>query len=294
MARASANRGKRPRPNARPGQQRVARPAAAPPRRSYEDQLFFTRLRRHMKWVFILLAVAFVLGFVVYGVGTGTGGGNVGDVLKDIIGKGSGGPSVAEAQKQADAHPDEPQAWLDLSTALQTDGKVEEAAAALERYLKLEPTDADVMHQLAALYQVSADTSRNLASNLRFLSVGGTFSSALFSFPGDSGFMGALGNDPVDQALQGRIGGRASEAIEEASGFYAQEQAVLERLAKLTPDDPEVLLQLGQAADGAGDSTAAIAAFTKFLLLAPDDSRAKDVENLLRQLGGATPDVVTG
>ena len=51
--------------------------AVAPARRrgttapSIEDTMFFPRLRRHAKWMFVFLALVFGLGFVVFGVGAG-------------------------------------------------------------------------------------------------------------------------------------------------------------------------------------------------------------------------------
>src|SRR3954453_20847402 len=55
-----------------------------PPKRkaapTWEDQLFFSRLRRHAKVVYVLLAIVFAGGFVILGVGSGSTG--VGDLLQ--------------------------------------------------------------------------------------------------------------------------------------------------------------------------------------------------------------------
>ena len=58
------------------------RRAAAPARksaRSAEDLMFFPKLRRRAKWVFAFLALAFGIGFVAFGVGTGVSGTSLGD-----------------------------------------------------------------------------------------------------------------------------------------------------------------------------------------------------------------------
>ena len=47
---------------------------------------------------------------------------------------------------------------------------------------------------------------------------------------------------------------------------------------KLTPNDPNVQLQLGQSAQAANDTATAIAAYKKFLKLAPHDPLASNVE----------------
>ena len=46
------------------------------------------------------------------------------------------------------------------------------------------------------------------------------------------------------------------------------------QIAKLQPNDPNIQLELAQAAQQAGDTAAAIAAYKTFLKLAPDDPNA--------------------
>ena len=62
--------------------------------------MFFPKLRRQAKWVFIFLALSFAVGFVVFGVGSG-GGAGLGDLLQGSSG-GTSGPSVSDAQKKID------------------------------------------------------------------------------------------------------------------------------------------------------------------------------------------------
>ena len=75
MARAQAQRRRRAQSHARKSA------------RSAEDLMFFPKLRRRAKWVFLLLAIAFGIGFVAFGVGTGVSGTSLGDVLRDLIGQ---------------------------------------------------------------------------------------------------------------------------------------------------------------------------------------------------------------
>ena len=82
--------------------------------------MFFPRLRRHAKWMFVFLAVALGGGFVLFGVGAG--GTGVGDILRGGGGS-SGVPSISSATKKTEENPQDIQAWKDLSTALQTDGR---------------------------------------------------------------------------------------------------------------------------------------------------------------------------
>ncbi len=56
------------------------------------------------------------------------------------------------------------------------------------------------------------------------------------------------------------------------------------RLVALQPSDPNVQLELAQAAQQVGDATTAIAAYERFLKLAPDDPSAAVVRAQLKQL----------
>ncbi len=57
----------------------------------------------------------------------------------------------------------------------------------------------------------------------------------------------------------------------------------MQKLAKLTPRDVTVQYQLGQAAQQAGDYKTAVAAYSRFLKLAPNDVDAPQVKQLLKQ-----------
>src|SRR5215208_8243830 len=52
-----------------------------------EQDMFFPKLRRQAKWMFVFLALVFGLGFVLFGVGSGSGG--LSDLLQgnfDLLG----------------------------------------------------------------------------------------------------------------------------------------------------------------------------------------------------------------
>ena len=84
MARYQKSGPKRPKPNAPVSAARCRRQPTPP---AIEDTMFFPRLRRHAKWMFVFLALVFGLGFVGFGVGAG--GVGFGDVFR---GGGGGGP----------------------------------------------------------------------------------------------------------------------------------------------------------------------------------------------------------
>src|SRR4249919_2385543 len=143
------------------------RPAAVTRRADVvvEDTMFFPRLRRHAKWVFLFLAVAFALGFVGFGVGAG--GVGFGDILKGS--SSSGIPSISDAQKRVDENPKDANAFRDLATAYQAQSKTPDAIEALESYVSLRPKDTDALRELAGLYllQVTDAQQRYQIATLR-------------------------------------------------------------------------------------------------------------------------------
>src|SRR5581483_6624049 len=117
-------RGTQHRKRRTPAHARVAPAAAkAKPRvkhERWEDQLFFSRLRVHAKWMFLFLALVFGLGFVIFGVGSGSTG--ISDVLQNFFtGSSSGGRSLSSLRKQAREHPKQAKAWRDLATKLEAE-----------------------------------------------------------------------------------------------------------------------------------------------------------------------------
>ena len=100
-----------------------------------------SRLRNHAKWAYVGLAVAFVLGFVLLGVGSGSTG--AADIFRNMFDFGSGGSgtSISKLQKKVDASPKSAKAWRDLATALEQKQRTQEAVNALERYTALRPKD---------------------------------------------------------------------------------------------------------------------------------------------------------
>src|SRR5438309_10767085 len=111
MARGAAQ-ARRKAAKSQPGRRKQAA-ARRPP--TIEQTMFFPRLRRQAKWVFVFLAFVFAAGFVFFGVGSGSTG--IGDLLKgnfNLFGNGgstSQSSGVKKALKQARAHPKDPQAW---------------------------------------------------------------------------------------------------------------------------------------------------------------------------------------
>ena len=125
----------------------------------YEDTLFFNRLRTHAKWVFVLLIIAFGLGFVLFGVGSSNLGG-LSDIFNGIRG-GGGTPSIDKPLKGTQQNPKDAQAWNDLATAYDAEGRLRLRDPGLGDVRQLRPKDADGLTRLATDYeqQFSAQTN---------------------------------------------------------------------------------------------------------------------------------------
>jgi tetratricopeptide (TPR) repeat protein len=246
-----------------------------------EDTMFFPRLRRHAKWMFLLLALAFGLGFVGFGVGAG--GIGVGDIFRGA--GGSGAPSVSDAAERVLDNPKDAQAFRDLATAYQAAGDQGGAIEALESYAGLRPTDTDALRELAGLYLGKASEAQQRAQILQYRS--------LYLAPGglvDTAFQiggRPLDPDPITSAITSQYDEGISAAYSEAQGAAGQAVATYRKIVAARPRDPSVRLELAQAAQSVGDTSTAVAAYEAFLRLAPDDPTAPEVERLLKQLRGS-------
>src|SRR5919198_126902 len=133
--------------------------ARRPP--TVEQTMFFPRLRRQAKWVFVFLAFVFAAGFVFLGVGSGSTG--LGDILRgnfNIFGSGGSTTSsaVKSALKKTKARPKDPEAWRQLASAYSSDGKLSEANKANEHVLKLRPNDTSALQSVAGFYEARAQS----------------------------------------------------------------------------------------------------------------------------------------
>lgn len=275
MARFEKSRPKSAKPHAAVATSR--RTSTAP---SIEDTMFFPRLRRHAKWMFVLLALVFGLGFVLFGVGAG--GVGVGDIFRDS--SGTSAQSVSDAREKTEESPKDPAAWLELSTALQTEGETEEAIVALEEAIALRPKAPDPYRQLAGLHLALATKRQQDAQIAQAIAAFRAPAQSFLLFAAPSGQ--AVLSDPIGLGVTSQVTERATTAYQDAQTQATLAVAAYEQLATLLPDDPNVQLELAQAAQQTGDAATAIAAYEQFLKLAPDDPNAVIVEQQLKQLRG--------
>jgi cytochrome c-type biogenesis protein CcmH/NrfG len=255
--------------------------------------MFFPKLRRRAKWVFAFLAVAFALAFVVAGVGTGLGSG-FGDYLADLFNRqpGTEETSLAQARERVRENPRDAEAQLALATALQGEGRTDDAILALDAYTKLRPNDAEAFQALAGLYAIKATAAEQRAQAAQVEGSAAFFGNELSDPSG--ALAEQLGTDPITQYLQQQTSQAYQTAFTQAQEARRQEAAAWRELTQLEPDDANNWLSLGLAAQQANDFPEAIRAYTRYLRLAPDSPQTPQIRQLVKQLKQQAASPVSG
>jgi tetratricopeptide (TPR) repeat protein len=255
--------------------------------------MFFPKLIRSAKWMFVFLALVFGVGFVVFGVGSGQGTG-LGDILQgNFGGSSSSSVDVGNAQDKVEENPRDPVALRELGDALVSDGRSDEAIPIFERYARLRPKDYETKRTLAALYLTRANDARSRYDIARTeaLSRGG---GGLFGPPTDTEFGRALGGR-IDQEFEAQINKRLSEAATVMQGAYSRAATIYAQVAASRPEDEaQVQLQLGDAAYQAQRIPLAVRAYQRFLRLAPDSPEAAYAREQIKTLKAGAANVQQG
>jgi cytochrome c-type biogenesis protein CcmH/NrfG len=274
MARGAAQ-ARKPRPKPEPRRNKNAAPR-------WEEQLFFSRLRRHAKVIYVLLALVFALGFVVLGVGSGSTG--VGDLLQGkLFGSNSTSTSsqIHDKQQAVARHPRDVTLYLDLAGLYQSAQKESQALATLRQAQKVAPKNVDVLNRIAGIY-----SARGARAGDEYRNVLAVYSENAAAAPGidTSSQLGqALTSDPYTRGLQTQL----NQAYTKVTTAYSTVASVYKEAvtaAKGTSSEPNALLQWASAAQSANDVTTAMTAYEQFLRVAPDNPNAPTVRQTLAQL----------
>ena len=262
-----------------------------------EDTMFFPKLRAHAKWMFVLLAAIFSVGFVFLGVGSGSSG--IGDLLQgnwsQLFGSGSGtSAQISKDQKKIKQNPKDYAAYRDLAAAQATEGKVDDAIATLNQLKAVAPKNVEGLTQLASLYLQKADIARNAAIVAQTRSqetvTPGAFAPAATT---PLGKVYKSFTEPITSQLSSGSTTAFSNAYQKMTSAYAQAVNAYKAVAAVTPDDPGVQFALGQTAEQAQDTKTAITAYKTFLKLAPEDPSAAAVRARIKTLQAQSAPAVT-
>jgi hypothetical protein len=261
----------------------------------YEKQLFFGKIRRRTKWVFALLAVVFAASFVFLGVGSG--GGALSDLWNgrfgDLFG-GSSGPTVDGLIKKVQKDPRN--AALRLQLAQLTTSKqapASEQIAAYSTYLQLKPKNVTGLQGLAGAYSARVTELKNLVSSPATPALAALANYQLAAASTKLG-AGLEGLPPSLFSVTSLQQGDTDLVNKQLGSTIARHLAVYRRIWSLTPNDSLAFLQIGQAAEGDGDTAAAIKSYQEFLKRFPDDPQAPAVKAKIKQLQTTPPSQSSG
>ena len=244
------------------------------------QQLFFSRMRRQAKPVYVILAVLFFLTFAFLGVGSGANSG-LDQLFSGLNLFGRGGNSVSKALKEVQKHPTDPKGFRDLATAYEAKGDSGNAISALQQYTSLRPKDAKVYSELGGLQLSQA---QDYVTQYQSVSANQQLAAPSQAFRPGGKLGTALGTDPIEQAAASTVGSATSDLYQRATLAYSGAVSSYKTLAKLEPANANAQFQLAQAAQTAGDRTTAIAAYKAFLKLNPGSSTSAQVRQLIKQL----------
>jgi cytochrome c-type biogenesis protein CcmH/NrfG len=247
------------------------------------QQLFFMRLRRQAKWVYVLLAVLFAVTFAFLGVGSGSGSG-LDQLFNGLHIFGGGGNDVAKAQKIIKEDPNKPEGYRKLATAYEGKGDTGNAVSALQDLTRIQPKNASAWSELGGLQLSQANdylTQYQQAYQARQLAT----PSASFLPSGKLGT--ALGTNKVEQVAAQRVDTVVSDLQQRTQLAYNNALTSYDQVTQLTPKDANAWFQMAQTAQQAGNYSAALKGYKRYLKLNPGSSNRAQIEQLIKQLGPA-------
>lgn len=271
-----------------------------------ERPLFNERVKKHGKWIFVLLAVVFAASFVLGGVG----GGGIGVV--DLLQQGGDDNNSAvttgattsaaldDAEAGVKAEPESAAAWTTLAEAALEQENPTRAREAAQKAQGLVGTDADVAERLASVWlgllssiqERETELQTQLFAPLERAQQGPDQSVVpLGSIAGEDAF--SKGVNDVSNAINTRYFARIAPLQEESTEAQESALASYRIIVDARPDDPAAWFQLGRLAEALGETDTAIEAYGKFLEIVPGDPQAPQVQQQLDQLQPATTDAAT-
>ena len=211
----------------------------------------------------------------------------LGDIFNGIRG-GGGNPSVDKPLKATQKNPKDAKAWKDLATAYDPKGDYRSRSRPGRPYTQLRPKDADGLTRArdrlrAAVPDADAATAQNAQTERAERPDARTSGRRR---PRRSAARSAASPTRSAQAVEhGSASTRFNDALSAppADGDAARRRLPEAREAPAGRARPSQL-QLAQAAETAGDAPAAIAAYKRFLKLAPDDPNAPQAKAQIKAL----------
>jgi len=249
------------------------------------QQLFFIKMRRSAKPVYLILAVLFAATFAFLGVGSGSNSG-LDQLFQGLNPFHHSGTSVSSAQKYVAKHPNDPKGFRDLATAYEGKNDTAGAISALQQYTTIKRKDAKAWTELGNLQLQQAQTYQTQYANayeVRQLSA----PSQPFLPTGKLGT--ALGTNQIEQTAASNANSQLQTLQQQIQLGLSNAVSSYQRAANLRPGDSNNWFTLAQAAQQSGDTKTAIKAYKKYLALNPDSTSAAQIKALIKELSPAPP-----
>jgi Flp pilus assembly protein TadD len=244
------------------------------------QQLFFMRLRRKAKFMYVILAVLFAVTFAFLGVGSGTNGG-LDQLFSGLNIFSHSGTSVSKAQKEIEKHPNQAKGYRDLATAYEGKGDTANAISALQSYTTQKPKDVAAWNELGGLQLTQAQT---YLSQYQAASQNAQLAAPSQPFLPGGKFATALGTNQIEQAAAQDVDSQVQSLQSQTQLGFSNAVQSFTKVTALTPKDPNAWFQLGQTAQQSGDSKTSISAYKHYLKLDPTSSSAPQIRALIKQL----------
>jgi tetratricopeptide (TPR) repeat protein len=231
------------------------------------------------------MVVVFGLGFAFLGVGSG--GLDLGQMIRDTFGSkgGGGGLSVSGAQKRTAEHPRDPAAWKAYADALEKKGRTDETISALENYTRLKPKDVTQLNRLGRLEYSQADAAAAIAS-AAYAQQQSVYAASTFGPSPTSKLGQALGQDPITQAVSTKVSTSVQDATTTYSNASQKAVATFQKVAKVAPG-ADSYFNLAQAAEHFQNNKVALAAYELLLKVESDTATKARIRTKIAQLKAA-------
>jgi tetratricopeptide (TPR) repeat protein len=242
--------------------------------------LFFIRMRRKAKPVYLILAVLFGITFAFLGVGSGANGG-LDQLFSGLNIFSSGGTSISKAQKEIQKHPSQAKGYRDLATAYEGKNDTANAISALQQYTVQKPKDVSAWNELGGLqltqaqdyltqYQAANQAAQLAAPSSSFL---------------PTGKLGqAIGTNQLEQSAASDANASVQDLQSKTQLAYTSAVGSYQKVATLQPNNASAWFQVAQTAQQSGDVKTAVAGYKRYLKLNPNSTDASQIRTLIKEL----------
>ena len=246
------------------------------------QQLFFVRMRRSAKPIYVLLAVLFAATFAFLGVGSGSSG--LDQLFSGINIFHHSGTSLSSAQKYVAKHPNDPKGFRDLATAYESKNDTSGAISALQQYTNIKRKDVKAWTELGNLQQQQAQSYATQYQNV--------YEARQLAAPSQpflpTGKLGtAIGTNQIEQTAASLADSQLQTLQQQVQLGFSNAVSSYQQAANLAPRDSNNWFTLAQTAQQSGDVKTAVKAYKRFLALNPDSPTTAQIKALIKQLSPA-------